>query len=80
MVMTNASSLAAHGGGVQGAEATLISPESWLTNHPGHLWPDKWTVLSGPLSIRVLGWQHMAGVCWALTRSVSPLATILVLG
>ena len=25
-------------------------PESWLTNPPGHLWRDKWTALSGPLS------------------------------
>jgi hypothetical protein len=25
--------------------------ESWSTNPPGHLWRDKWTALSGPLSI-----------------------------
>ena len=26
-------------------------PESLLTNSPGHLWRDKWTALSGPLSV-----------------------------
>jgi len=25
-------------------------PEFWLTNSPGHVWRDKWTALSGPLS------------------------------
>ena len=25
-------------------------PESWLTNPPGHLWRDKRTAVSGPLS------------------------------
>ena len=27
-----------------------VSAESQLTNPPGHLWRDKWTALSGPLS------------------------------
>ena len=29
---------------------SLNRSESLLTNPPGHLWRDKWTALSGPLS------------------------------
>ena len=29
---------------------SLNRPESWLANSPGHLWRDKWTALSEPLS------------------------------
>ena len=29
---------------------SLNRPESWLTDPPGHVWRDKWTALSGPLS------------------------------
>ena len=29
----------------------MPSPRPWLTNPPGHLWRDKWTALSGPLSL-----------------------------
>ena len=29
---------------------SLNRPESWLTHPPSHLWRDKWTTLSGPLS------------------------------
>jgi len=29
---------------------SLNRPESYFTNHPGHLWHDKWTALSGTLS------------------------------
>jgi len=36
-----------------------------LTNPPGHLWRDKWTALSGPLSVALL--ERMASV---LTRWV----------
>ena len=31
-------------------KVSLNRPESSLTNPPGHLWRDKWTALSGPLS------------------------------
>jgi len=36
--------------------AVQLSRYKWpeLTNPPGHLWRDKWTALSGPLS----GWPH----------------------
>jgi len=29
---------------------SLDRPKSYSTNSPGHLWRDKWTALSGPLS------------------------------
>jgi hypothetical protein len=29
---------------------SLNRPESYLTNPPGHVWREKWTALSGPLS------------------------------
>ena len=39
-------------------DARLNRPESWLTNPPGHLWRDKWTALSGPLSQRCVLSRH----------------------
>ena len=35
-------------------------PESWLINLPGHLWRDKWTTLSGPISTP---WKTEMGDC-----------------
>ena len=35
------------------------SPESHLTNPPGHLWRDKWTAVSGSLShLKWAGYKH----------------------
>ena len=33
-----------------------------LSNPPGHLWRDKWTVLSGPLSVSLLLLQEREGL------------------
>jgi len=38
------------GVGVEGLGSRKEDPASLLTNPPGHLWRDKWTTLSGPLS------------------------------
>ena len=46
---------------------SLNRPESWMTNPPGHLCRDKWTALSGPLSVRLL--DRFARVLWPPTAS-----------
>jgi len=34
----------------------LNRPESKLTHPPGHIWRDKWTALTGPLSYYMIYW------------------------
>ena len=43
---------------------SLNRPESELTEHPGYLWRDKWTALSGPLSPR----EALVVGAWGIVR------------